>query len=64
MNYCHGSPSEHRQADCGDIGPHDGHDFADVDRVCVGAPTGFEADCGSPGPHLAHPFGDKSGLLR
>lgn len=26
------------------------------ERVCVGAPAGYEADCGGAGPHGPHPM--------
>ncbi len=59
MSHCHGSPWSFLQADCGDVGPHNEHDYTDTDRVCLGSPEPFiEADCGRAGPHDKHPFSE------
>ncbi len=58
MKHCHGSPADFIQADCGDVGPHDAHDFTEDQKVCLGAPAGVEADCGRAGPHARHPMSE------
>lgn len=59
MNHCDGSPSKHIQADCGAERPHHEHDFTEAERVCPGAPEGFEGDCGYPGDHGEHPLNER-----
>ncbi len=57
MKHCHGSPFEFIEADCGDVGPHDEHDFNRADKMCLGSPAEFiEAGCGRVGPHNKHPM--------
>jgi hypothetical protein len=57
VSHCHGSPAAFIEADCGDVGPHDEHEFTDAERQCLGSPAAFiEASCGHVGPHGQHPL--------
>lgn len=57
--HCAGSPADFIQGDCGAVGPHDPHPYADP--TCPGSPHWAEADCGRAGCPGGHTYQERQG---